>query len=160
MPVQKLRLMRGWSQQQLADLSGLSARTIQRIESGMPASAESLKSLAAVFEVHFSTLTQELNMTDPVTPDTFALKQEVAAFKYVRGVRAFYIHLFQMVPVWLLLVAVNYWVSPHRLWAPWVVLFMVLGLLMHAAYVFGNQRLLGPKWELKQVEKRLGKPLA
>ena len=159
MSIQKLRLMRGWSQQQLADLSGLSARTIQRIESGMPASAETLKSLAAVFEVHFSTLSQELNMTDAVTPATLALKQEASALKYVRGVRLFYIHLFQMVPVWLLLAAVNYWVSPHRLWAPWVILFMVLGLLMHAAYVFGNQRLLGPKWELKQVEKRLGRPL-
>ena len=160
MPVQKLRLMRGWSQQQLADLSGLSARTIQRIESGMPASAETLKSLAAVFEVHFSTLSQEVNMNDTVTPDSFARKQEVAAFRYIRGVRAFYIHLVQMVPVWLLLAAVNFWVSPHRLWAPWVILFMVLGLLMHAAYVFGSQRLLGPKWELKQVEKRLGRPLA
>ena len=159
MSIQKLRLMRGWSQQQLADLSGLSARTIQRIESGMPASAETLKSLAAVFEVHFSTLSQELNMTDAVTPATLAFKQEASALKYVRGVRLFYIHLFQMVPVWLLLAAVNYWVSPHRLWAPWVILFMVLGLLMHAAYVFGNQRLLGPKWELKQVEKRLGRPL-
>ena len=160
MPVQKLRLMRGWSQQQLADLSGLSARTIQRIESGMPASAETLKSLAAVFEVHFSTLSQEINMNDLITSDSFARKQEVSAFRYVRGVRAFYIHLFQMVPVWLLLTAVNFWVSPHRLWAPWVILFMVLGLLMHAAYVFGNQRLLGAKWELKQVEKRLGRPLA
>ncbi|MCE2677030.1 MAG: helix-turn-helix domain-containing protein [Burkholderiaceae bacterium] len=27
--IQKLRLQRGWSQQQLADLSGLSVRTIQ-----------------------------------------------------------------------------------------------------------------------------------
>ncbi|MFN6100724.1 MAG: helix-turn-helix domain-containing protein [Burkholderiales bacterium] len=30
--IQKLRLQRGWSQQQLADLSGLSVRTIQRLE--------------------------------------------------------------------------------------------------------------------------------
>ncbi|WP_216819982.1 helix-turn-helix domain-containing protein [Zoogloea sp. LCSB751] len=40
MLVQKLRLQRGWSQQQLAELSGLSARTIQRIEGGQTASAE------------------------------------------------------------------------------------------------------------------------
>jgi transcriptional regulator with XRE-family HTH domain len=31
MLVQKLRLQRGWSQQQLAELSGLKVRTIQRI---------------------------------------------------------------------------------------------------------------------------------
>lgn len=30
--IQKLRLQHGWSQQQLADLSGLSVRTIQRLE--------------------------------------------------------------------------------------------------------------------------------
>ena len=32
MHVQKLRLKKGWSQQQLADFSGLSVRTVQRIE--------------------------------------------------------------------------------------------------------------------------------
>ena len=56
MLIQKLRLQRGWSQQQLADLSGLSVRTIQRLEQGQVASTESLKSLAAVFEIDFSTL--------------------------------------------------------------------------------------------------------
>ena len=46
MLVQKLRLQRGWSQQQLAELSGLNVRTIQRIEKGQEPSVESLKSLA------------------------------------------------------------------------------------------------------------------
>lgn len=55
MLIQKLRLQRGWSQQ-LADLSGLSVRTIQRLEKGQDASTESLKSLAAVFEIDFSQL--------------------------------------------------------------------------------------------------------
>ena len=32
--IQKLRLQRGWSQEQLAELTGLSVRTIQRIERG------------------------------------------------------------------------------------------------------------------------------
>ena len=56
MLVQKLRLQRGWSQQQLAELSGLSVRTIQRVENGQPASTETLKSLASVFETDFSAL--------------------------------------------------------------------------------------------------------
>ncbi|MBR0868021.1 transcriptional regulator with XRE-family HTH domain [Bradyrhizobium diazoefficiens] len=50
MLIQKLRLQRGWSQEQLAQLSGLSVRTIQRLERGQPASNESLKALGAVFE--------------------------------------------------------------------------------------------------------------
>ncbi|WP_309247253.1 helix-turn-helix transcriptional regulator [Shewanella sp. VB17] len=34
MIVRKLRLQRGWSQEHLSQLSGLSVRTIQRIERG------------------------------------------------------------------------------------------------------------------------------
>lgn len=49
MLIQKLRLQRGWSQQQLADLSGLSVRTIQRLEKGQDASVESLKSLGYAY---------------------------------------------------------------------------------------------------------------
>jgi transcriptional regulator with XRE-family HTH domain len=53
MLIQKLRLQHGWSQEQLAELSGLSVRTIQRIEGGKTASVESLKSLGAIFEIDF-----------------------------------------------------------------------------------------------------------
>jgi transcriptional regulator with XRE-family HTH domain len=42
---------RAWSQTQLAEVSGLSLRTIQRIEKTGVASLESVKSLASVFEV-------------------------------------------------------------------------------------------------------------
>ncbi len=55
MIVRKLRLKKGWSQEQLAQISGLNVRTIQRIERGHSASLESKKSLAAVFEVQLST---------------------------------------------------------------------------------------------------------
>ncbi|CAM4169684.1 XRE family transcriptional regulator [Vibrio agarivorans] len=34
MIIRKLRLKRGWTQEQLAELSGLSIRTVQRIERG------------------------------------------------------------------------------------------------------------------------------
>ena len=56
MLVQKLRLQRGWSQEQLAELSGLSVRTIQRLERGQVASIESLKALAAAFEIGYDAL--------------------------------------------------------------------------------------------------------
>lgn len=49
--MKSLRLKRGWSQEQLAEFSGLNARTIQRAEKGQSIGSESLKSLAAVFEV-------------------------------------------------------------------------------------------------------------
>ena len=49
--LRELRTERRWSQEQLAKLSGLNLRTIQRLESGAKISTESLRALAAVFEV-------------------------------------------------------------------------------------------------------------
>ena len=49
--LRELRTGRQWSQEQLATLSGLNLRTIQRLESGAKISTESLRALAAVFEV-------------------------------------------------------------------------------------------------------------
>jgi dihydrofolate reductase len=46
MILKQLRLSRHLSQEQLAQMSGLNVRTIQRIESGHSASVESLKCLA------------------------------------------------------------------------------------------------------------------
>ena len=64
MILKQLRLSRCISQEQLAHMSGLNVRTIQRIESGHKASVESLKCLAAVFEVEISTLEQEKFVID------------------------------------------------------------------------------------------------
>ena len=50
-------------------MSGLNARTIQRIESGHNASLETLKSLASVFEVDAATLTQEKFVIDKGSND-------------------------------------------------------------------------------------------
>jgi transcriptional regulator with XRE-family HTH domain len=49
--LRELRTARQWSQEQLAQLSGLNLRTVQRLESGARVSMESLRALAAVFEV-------------------------------------------------------------------------------------------------------------
>ncbi|XPF95666.1 helix-turn-helix domain-containing protein [Colwellia sp. RE-S-Sl-9] len=64
MIVKKLRAQKNWSQEQLATFTGLSIRTIQRVESGQSASLETLKSLASVFEVDISKLTEEITMID------------------------------------------------------------------------------------------------
>ena len=154
MLIQKLRLKRGWSQQQLAEASGLSVRTIQRIETGHPASIETLKSLAAVFQVDFSTLNPEQTMTS-----SDADKQEQEAFRYVRRLRRFYMQLYVYVVVVLALFAINLVVTPHRIWALWVMVGWGLGLALQASLVFRPSWFLGPQWERAQVEKRLGRPL-
>jgi len=67
MILRKLRDKNGWSQEQLAEYSGLNVRTIQRVESGQKASIETLKCLASVFEVDISKLTEEITVIDKET---------------------------------------------------------------------------------------------
>lgn len=64
MNIQQRRLEKEWSQDQLSRYSGLSTRTIQRIESGQKVGLESLKCLAAVFEISTNALMQEQNMNE------------------------------------------------------------------------------------------------
>lgn len=62
--IKRLRTKYHYSQEQLAQMSGLSLRTIQRVESGQSASLETLKSLAAVFEVNVDTLKGDITVID------------------------------------------------------------------------------------------------
>ncbi len=51
MSLRELRLQRGWSQEQLADASGVSVRTIQRIEGGRPPGRATALALAGALGV-------------------------------------------------------------------------------------------------------------
>jgi transcriptional regulator with XRE-family HTH domain len=55
------REARAWSQSHLAEVTGLSLRTIQRIEKSGSASLESVKSLASVFEVSIDKLKADVD---------------------------------------------------------------------------------------------------
>ena len=158
MQVQKLRLKKGWSQQQLADFSGLSVRTVQRIEAGQPASTETLKSLAAVFEVDFASLNPEPSMTTATLSNSLE-REESEAFLHVRKLRGFYIHLMQYAVVIPVLWGINFFTNTHYLWAIWPTLGWGLGILMHGFRVFKLSVFFGPQWEKREVEKRLGRPL-
>ncbi|RYY01445.1 MAG: helix-turn-helix domain-containing protein [Gammaproteobacteria bacterium] len=155
MSIQKMRLKRGWSQQQLADASGLSARTIQRIESGHAGSVESLKSIAAVFEVHFLTLT-ETAMKDETTNSQ---AQEKIAFKRAQRLRAYYLHLLMYLVVNVGCIAINLFTTPDKLWFVGALLFWGLGLIVHTLTIFVFDKYFTGEWELAQVEKHLGRPL-
>jgi len=76
MGLKSLRLERGWSQEQLATISGLSERTIQRAERGETPSLETQRSLAASFEISPSRLRelieQQQERPDMATPEITA----------------------------------------------------------------------------------------
>ncbi|MBX9834753.1 MAG: 2TM domain-containing protein [Burkholderiaceae bacterium] len=155
MLIQKLRLQRGWSQQQLAELSGLNVRTIQRIENGRPASTETLKSLASVFEIDFSKLTSEPEMN----PNTSSAVEEQLALSHIRRVKRFYAHLTKYLFVITVLAIFNLVVHPAKFWFIWPAMGWGLGLLFHAASVFEFVPFFGAKWEKNKVEQHLGRPL-
>lgn len=171
--IQKLRLQQGWSQQQLAEMSGLSTRTVQRLEAGKPASMESLKSLAAVFEVDFAVLQENDTMpSQPATTQTCPPNpagaaaaainpgvslEEKDALQYVRRLKRLYYSAAMYAVVICLLTVVNLLTNPAYLWVGWVALGWGAGLCIKALKTFDP--FLGPRWERRQVEKRLGRKL-
>ena len=70
MIIRKYRLQRGWSQDQLAEIAGLSVRTVQRIERGQTPGLESLKSLAAAFDISLDELKPETEMSNQTIDST------------------------------------------------------------------------------------------
>jgi transcriptional regulator with XRE-family HTH domain len=83
------RESRAWSQTQLAEVSGLSLRTIQRIEKTGMASQESAKSLAAVYECSISELLMQKD--SPVVESRFAFSKVSLTAKII--------HLSVLLPV-------------------------------------------------------------
>jgi len=155
MIVRKLRLQRGWSQEQLAEMSGLSVRTIQRIERGKKAGLESLKSLAAVFDVELSNLHEDTEMKS----DETMTWEEQRALEYVRDVKGFYSSLMTFLIVVPALFLMNYFLTPGYFWAWWVLFGWGVGIVTHALSVFELFKFFDADWEKKQVEKRLGRKL-
>jgi transcriptional regulator with XRE-family HTH domain len=157
MLVQKLRLQHGWSQEQLAELSGVSVLTIQRIEQGKPASAESLKNLGAVLDVPFHDL-KETNMNSSFANATVS-HEETLAFAKVRKLRGFYFHAVQYAVFIPVLAGISYFGGSDYPWAIWPAPGWSIGLLFHGLLVHESIPFLGAEWERRQVEKHLGRKI-
>ena len=140
----------------MPELSGLNVRTIQRIEKGQEPSVESLKSLAAVFNVDFSTL-KEQGMDNVISETQSA--EEILAFNQVRKLKGFYFHLAQYVLVVSLLTVINALTMPKYWWVQWVIMGWGIGVFLHWLQISDRFNPLGSKWEKEQVEKRLGRKL-
>lgn len=76
----QLRTASAWSQEQLADKANLSARTVQRLESGGRASLESIRMLATVFGVDSEELLAEPIRTHFSAPWSRKLQLTTLAF--------------------------------------------------------------------------------
>ena len=157
MIVRKLRLQRGWSQEQLAELTGLSVRTIQRIERGQPASLETARALAAVFEVDISTFdTGDQTMIEKDLPTETVTEEERTAIAYVQQLKEFYTHLLLYVVFGFMLLWRRGVDDPVIVWA---LVGWTAGIIVHALVAFEKINFIGVGWERKMIEKRLGRKL-
>jgi XRE family transcriptional regulator, regulator of sulfur utilization len=167
MLVRKLRLQRGWSQEHLAELVGVSVRTIQRIERGYSPGLETSKALASVFEVDVSIFTSEestVNKHENLSGSTTVADDEKEAMLYVKGIKEFYEHLL----MYVIFVCAFGFVFGHAFhWHPVIKLMFLgfagwgVGVVIHGLAAFEKIHFpgLGASWEKRAVEKRLGRKL-
>jgi transcriptional regulator with XRE-family HTH domain len=141
--IRKMRLERHWSQDQLAEMSGLSIRTIQRIENGENAGLESLKSLAAVFEI---------NITD--SDKNQEMEQIRKEEEYVQNVKGFYKLL--AIAIMSLLVPAILVINDSSNWTIllWLALSWVVILGIYSLNVFD---FFGDEWKRKLIKNRFEK---
>ncbi|MEM7253497.1 MAG: helix-turn-helix domain-containing protein [Pseudomonadota bacterium] len=149
--VRKHRLERGWSQETLAELTGLSVRTIQRIERGTNPSSDSLRALVAAFEINLADLQEESN----VVQQPELSPAELDAIAYVRDIKGFYSHAVIYVIVIAALALINWFTSPSHWWFIWAAMGWGIGVAAHGLVVFEVFTFFGPDWEQRRIQQRL-----
>lgn len=152
MNVRNLRLKQCWSQKQLAEISGLSVRTIQRIEQGDKPGLETAMSLASIFEVSVSTI----NLAREDEKMIEAENSKLEAIGYVQGIKEFYVHV--AIYVSLVIASLILWGLSQPL-VVWLFFCWGVVLIIHGLVSFDKATFIGPRWEKKIIEKRLGKKL-
>lgn len=115
--IKALRLSRAWSQEQLAELSSLSVRTIQRIENGGQASLETLSAIAAAFDLKVADLNAEMSAE---SAQDEALNQKIEqAKKRLSREYGFYRAVLTWAVICAGLAAINLFTSPGQFWFIW-----------------------------------------
>ncbi|QZY95982.1 helix-turn-helix domain-containing protein [Pantoea dispersa] len=144
-----LRLARAWSQEQLAELSGLSVRTVQRIENGHQPSLETLSALAAVFEVSVS------DLSGPDAPGDDALDQRIAEAKNnIAEEGRFYRSIITAVVVSALLLVLNHFTTPASVWSLWVAGIWFALVVIRGMRTFVFRRAIS-RWQQKRLQQML-----
>ena len=144
-----LRLARAWSQEQLAELSGLSVRTVQRIENGDQPSLETLSALAAVFDVSIS------DLSGPDAPGDDALDQRIAEAKSNLAEEGrFYRSVITAIVVCALLLVLNHFTNPASVWSLWVAGIWCALPIIRGMRTFFFRRLIS-RWQQKRLRQML-----
>lgn len=121
--IRQLREARGWSQEHLAEVAGLSARTVQRIEAEGNASPESRMALAAALGV------EAAELGPPPAPERVPIPTAPQPPEHRKGDWRRHTTIFLVVCTGLVL----FDVVDHGAitWSKWPVFGWGIGLLMH-----------------------------
>jgi transcriptional regulator with XRE-family HTH domain len=168
MIVRKLRLRKGWSQDQLAELADVSVRTIQRVERGHAPSLETARALAAVFEVDVTTFTKEhadMTRDKPERDEARAADEieekhlepdEAEALEFAKGIKDFYSGVASFVILAVIFFMIFGFDKP--------VLYVIFGgiglwVAVHGLVAYEIIRLPFQNMERRIAEKKLGRKL-
>lgn len=152
--IRERRQQRGWSQEYLAEVTGLSVRTIQRAEQGKTIGLSSLSAIATALDVDIASL-QSNTAVEHQEEAVDVSSSEQAIMERVRDIRGFYSHAWSYLLVSLFLVILNALTSPDRWWVFWPVAGWGIGVLAHGLSVFEVMDLWGDDWEKREIDKRL-----
>ncbi len=143
--IKKMRLERHWSQEQLAEMSGLSIRTIQHIENGENAGLESLKALASVFDT-------DIKDSDKQEEIDQIKKEE----EYVQNVKGFYVMLVAAILNLAIFLFIAFSDSDNESWGLFFYM-LVFWIVILVVYSFMKLDFFGKDWERKIINKKFKK---
>lgn len=146
--IRPLRLEKGWSQEQLATIAGLSTRTVQRIENGEQASLETLTAIAAALGVQVRDLNAPPQTPQEETPEAQRLRRQVAAEGKLLSMAV------RFAVIGAILLAVNVFTHPHYLWSLWALGGMSLALVMRAVRTLLLRNVFS-RWQEQRLAQKL-----
>ena len=154
--IRQLRISRAWSQEQLAELSSLSVRTVQRIENGEQASLETLGAIAAAFDIKVSELTENDAKTGSASGQ--ALDDQIEKARYqVAEESSFYRSVLLWAVINAGLFAINHYTSPDSVWFVWPLCIWGGIVLLRGLRIFVFRGSV-ERWQKARLQKLIRKP--
>jgi transcriptional regulator with XRE-family HTH domain len=157
--LKSLRLKKHWSQEELAQMSNLNVRTIQRVEKGDSVGVETLKSLAAVFEISIDELKRIIESEKQPKAQRKVDKEDNDAelaniLEKVKSIKYFYAFTAFLAANFLLFMLPNY--NGGENLGPLIAVFVSFSAMIigYAVYVFQP---FGKEWEKHKVSQLLKK---
>ncbi|CAI1566542.1 anaerobic benzoate catabolism transcriptional regulator [Serratia quinivorans] len=148
--IRQLRLDKGWSQEQLATIAGLSTRTVQRIENGEQASLETLTAIASAMGLQIGDLYQpaQQDNSDNNNQAEQAIRRQVEAETKLLSMAV------RFACIGLMLFAINWFTHPQYLWSLWAIGGMSIALVMRATRTLLLRDAIG-RWQQQRLAQKI-----